>query len=166
MEGASKLTGGKGEHHYAVAIEWTGNRGSGTSDYRAYGRDHTIAAGGKPVIAGSADAAFRGDAARWNPEDLLVAALSACHQLAYLHLCATAGIHVLAYRDEASGTMVEDAATGGGHFVSVVLRPQVTIGATNDAGLAFRFHEDAGARCFIANSVRFAVRHEPVIRQA
>src|SRR5690242_16645175 len=117
----------RGEHQYAVDATWTGNHGTGTSGYRAYGREHSIAAGTKPVIPGSADSAFRGDAARWNPEDLLVAALSACHQLWYLHLCADAGVVVLAYRDHATGTMVEDPATGSGRFVRVVLRPQVTV---------------------------------------
>jgi organic hydroperoxide reductase OsmC/OhrA len=82
----------KGTHTYGVKIEWTGNRGSGTSGYREYGREHTIAAGSKPDIPGSSDAAFRGNAERWNPEDLLVASASACHKLWYLHLCADAGI--------------------------------------------------------------------------
>src|SRR3954470_11377049 len=79
------MAGTKGEHTYKVEVEWIGNRGTGTSDYRAYGRDHTINAGAKPIIPGSADPAFRGDAGRWNPEDLVVAALSACHKLWYLH---------------------------------------------------------------------------------
>ncbi|KFD11444.1 OsmC/Ohr family protein [Serratia marcescens subsp. marcescens ATCC 13880] len=103
----------KGEHHYQVAVTWQGNLGAGTEDYRAYGRDHLIGAAGKADIAGSADPAFRGDATRWNPEDLLVASLSACHKLWYLHLCATSGISVLAYQDDAVGVMREDAARGG-----------------------------------------------------
>jgi organic hydroperoxide reductase OsmC/OhrA len=156
----------RGEHHYTVDVEWNGNRGTGTSGYRAYGRDHSISAGTKPVIPGSADPAFRGDAARWNPEDLLVAALSACHQLWYLHLCADAGIAVLAYQDHAAGTMVEDPATGGGRFVRVVLRPQVTVRAGDDADRARRLHDEAHAKCYIASSVNFAVTHEPIIRHA
>jgi len=156
----------RGEHHYAVDVEWTGNQGTGTSGYRAYGRDHSISAGAKPAIPGSSDPAFRGDPARWNPEDLLVASLSACHQLWYLHLCADAGIGVLAYRDHATGTMVEDSATGSGRFIHVVLHPQVTIRAAEDAGLAHRLHHDAHARCYIASSVNFAIEHEPVIHRA
>jgi len=156
----------RGEHHYAVDVEWTGNQGTGTSGYRAYGRDHSITAGTKPVILGSSDPAFRGDAARWNPEDLLVAALSTCHQLWYLHLCADAGIAVVAYRDHATGTMVEDLGTGGGRFVRVVLHPQVTIRAGDDADLARRLHHEAHAKCYIASSVNFAVEHEPVIHRA
>jgi organic hydroperoxide reductase OsmC/OhrA len=158
------MAGRSREHHYALTVAWTGNLGSGTSGYRAYGRDHTITAGGKPAIPGSSDPAFLGDAARWNPEDLLVASLAACHQLWYLHLCSEAGIVVLAYRDEASGTMAEDA-TGAGRFSRVVLRPHVTVRADDDAETALRLHHDAHARCFIANSVNFPVELEPVVER-
>jgi organic hydroperoxide reductase OsmC/OhrA len=151
------------EHVYQVAVEWTGNRGSGTSDYRAYGRDHTINAGAKPPILGSADPSYRGDANRWNPEDLVVAALSACHKLWYLHLCAINGIAVLAYRDQAIGTMQEDAATGSGRMTGVVLHPHVTIRPGDDVALAKRLHEDAHAKCYVANSVNFPVEHQPLI---
>ena len=90
-------------HVYTARIEWSGNLGFGTSSYRAYSRDYRISAGDKPPIEGSSDPAFRGDARRWNPEELLVASLSTCHQLWYLHLCAEAGIVVTAYHDEPSG---------------------------------------------------------------
>jgi organic hydroperoxide reductase OsmC/OhrA len=150
-------------HRYAVTMEWTGNTGSGTSGYRAYERSHEITAGDKPPIAGSSDPNFRGDARRWNPEELLVASLSACHQLWYLHLCADAGIVVTAYIDRAEGVMVEDA-TGGGHFERVVLRPLVTLAAGSDAERARALHPTAHERCFIANSVNFPVDHEPEIR--
>ena len=121
-----------------------------------------ISAGAKPLIQGSSDPGFRGDAARWSPEDLLVAALSACHELFYLHLCADAGISVLAYKDTASGEMIEDS-TSGGRFTRVVLRPQITIREGDDLVLAERLHHDAHAKCFIANSVNFSVSCEPVI---
>ena len=150
------------EHSYAVTVEWTGNRGVGTETYRAYGREHQISAVGKPTIPGSSDPAFRGDPDRWNPEELLVAAAYACHKLWYLHLAAQAGISVLAYRDEAVGVMVEDA-TAGDRMTEIVLRPHVTIRAGDDAGLALRVHHDVPARCAIANSVKCAIRHEPVI---
>jgi organic hydroperoxide reductase OsmC/OhrA len=149
------------EHHYAVTVEWTGNRGTGTSGYRGYGRDYTIEAAGKPAIPGSADPAFRGDKARWNPEDLLVASASACHKLWYLHLCADAGVAVLAYVDEAQGTMVDNAEAG--HFKEIVLRPRVTIRAGDNRSLAERLHHDAHEQCYIANSVNFPIRCEPVI---
>lgn len=148
------------QHTYHVTVEWTGNQGSGTSSYQAYGRDHTISAGDKPAIAGSADPAFRGDSKRWNPEDLLVASTSACHKLWYLHLCAEAGIVVAAYEDHAEGTMVEGAK---GHFTRIVLRPRVTIRSGDDIELAVRLHHDAHEQCFIANSLNFPVVCEPVI---
>lgn len=151
------------EHRYRVEVEWTGNRGSGTADYRAYGRDHRIAAPDKPEIAGSSDPAFRGDSGRWNPEELLVASISACHKLWYLHLCAEGGIAVVAYRDLAEGAMAEDAG-GSGRFTGVTLRPEVRIGA-GDARLALDLHRKAHAMCFIANSLNFPVECEPVIVQ-
>lgn len=147
-------------HDYTVRIEWTGNQGSGTSSYRAYSRSHEIAAPGKPAIAGSSDPKFRGDAARWNPEELLVASLSACHQLWYLHLCAEAGIIVQAYRDDAVGVMLEQP-DGAGQFESVTLRPHVTLAPGSDAAIARRLHEQAARMCFIARSVSFRVEHEP-----
>lgn len=153
------------EHRYTLRLEWQGNRGSGTSTYAAYGREHRLSAAGKPEIAGSSDPAFRGDAARWNPEELLIASLSACHQLWYLHLAAEADITVTAYHDEPVGTMVEDA-NGGGRFIRVVLRPTVTIREGDDAARAKALHERAHALCFIANSVNFEVGCEPVIRHA
>ncbi len=154
----------KREHHYEVVVEWTGNRGTGTSDYRAYARDHIITADHKPEIAGSSDADFRGDAARWSPEDLLVAGLAACHKLWYLHLCAEAGVGVLAYRDRAIGVMIEDPDSGG-YFTRVTLRPHVTVRPEDDVALAERLHADAHAKCFIANSVNFPVVHEPLIER-
>ncbi|MFD4840520.1 OsmC family protein [Achromobacter sp. NPDC058515] len=152
----------KGEHHYTVTVDWTGNTGAGTSSYAAYSRDHLIQAAGKPDVPGSSDPAFRGDPARWNPEDMLVASLSACHKLWYLHLCAAEGVTVEAYRDEAQGVMVEDRERGGA-FAQVTLRPQVTIRAGGDAALATALHERAHHFCFIANSVNFPVRCEPSI---
>jgi organic hydroperoxide reductase OsmC/OhrA len=149
-------------HKYEVSVEWVGNRGRGTAEYTGYSRDHVISAGAKPLIHGSSDPGFRGDAARWSPEDFLVAALSACHKLFYLHLCADAGISVLAYKDTASGEMIEDSASGG-HFTRVVLRPKITIREGDDLALAERLHHDAHAKCFIANSVNFPVSCEPVI---
>lgn len=150
------------EHRYNVVVQWTGNRGTGTADYRAYDRAHEIGAPGKPSIPGSADPQFRGDPERWNPEELLVASLSACHKLWYLHLAASAGIVVTDYVDSADGIMVEDE-TGGGHFARVVLRPRVTVTAESDVEAAQRLHDDAHAKCFIANSVNFPVDHEPVV---
>jgi organic hydroperoxide reductase OsmC/OhrA len=149
-------------HSYAVSVTWTGNRGTGTSGYRAYDRDHDVAADGRPVIAASSEPLFRGDPARWNPELELVAALSQCHMLWYLHLCAVAGVIVTGYTDDAGGTMTE-ADDGGGRFTEVLLRPQVTIASPEAAEAAASLHKEAHAKCFIASSVNFPVRHEPVI---
>lgn len=153
------------EDIYETSLRWTGDRGEGTADYRAYGREHLISAAGKPDLAGSADPAFRGDADRWNPEELLVAALSACHMLMYLHLCADAGVVVTGYEDDASGVMVM-AADGGGDFREVVLRPRVTVAAADMIATGEGLHERASTLCFIARSVNFPVRHEPVTEVA
>jgi organic hydroperoxide reductase OsmC/OhrA len=150
------------EHTYRIRVTWTGNRGVGTRGYREYGRDHTIAAAGKPDIPGSSDPAFRGSPDRWNPEELLVASASACHKLWYLHLCADAGIVVTAYVDEAVGTMRE--GEGRGAFTAIVLRPRVDIAAGGDADLARRLHDTAHERCYTANSVNFPITCEPEIR--
>src|ERR1700716_187382 len=130
------------EHRYAVTLEWTGNTGTGTAQYRGYERRHEIGVpgGSKAPIAGSSDPAFRGDRSRWNPEGLLVASLSACHQLWYLHLCADAGVVVTAYVDRAEGTMREDA-DGGGQFIAVVLRPSVTVTPGSDLARARALHD-------------------------
>jgi organic hydroperoxide reductase OsmC/OhrA len=152
-------------HRYDVTTTWTGNRGTGTSGYRDYDRDHEVAADGRPAIAGSADPVFRGDKTRWNPELELLAALSQCHMLSYLHMCATAGVVVTAYADNPYGTMAE-TADGGGHFTEVVLRPQVTVADEGMADQAQRLHHDASEKCFIASSVNFPVRHEPSVTVA
>lgn len=150
-------------HHYTVTVQWTGNAGTGTSSYRSYGRQHEIRGeSGKPPIPGSSDPVFRGDPARWNPEELLLAALSACHQLAYLHLCAVAGIVVVAYEDHAEGVMKE-TEDGAGSFERATLRPQVTVAPGSDTAKARELHEAAHAVCFIARSVNFPVLHEPRI---
>lgn len=152
-------------HHYEVALQWTGNRGTGTSAYTAYGRDHVVFAAGKPDLPGSSDAAFRGDPARWNPEELLVAALSQCHLLAYLHECVKAGVTVTAYTDAASGTMETDAE-GGGHFTEVTLLPVVTVADQGMAERAQALHDEAHHHCFIACSVNFPVTHRPSVNVA
>jgi len=152
-------------HSYAVRVTWTGNQGTGTSGYRDYSRDHDVSADGPPTIAGSSDPAFRGDRARWNPELELTASLSQCHMLWYLHLCAEAGVAVLGYTDQASGSM-EEAADGGGRFTEVVLRPRVIVATQDMADAAKRLHADASAKCYIANSVNFPVMHEPTIEVA
>lgn len=152
------------EHAYSVQVRWTGNLGEGTSGYRNYSRNHEVTAEGKPVIPASSDPAFRGDPTRYNPEELLVASLSACHMLWYLHLCSRAGISIAGYIDNAVGTMVE-TSEGGGHFKEVVLRPEVSI-EKGDATTASQLHKEAHRLCFISRSVNFPVRCQPTIRQS
>jgi organic hydroperoxide reductase OsmC/OhrA len=152
-------------HNYDVSVTWTGNRGAGTSGYLIFGRDHDVIAAGRPVIAASSDPAFRGDTARWNPELELTAALSQCHMLWYLHLCAVAGVIVTSYTDDAHGVMTEND-DGSGRFIEVVLRPRVTVAGPEVIDTATSLHTEAHAKCFIANSVNFPVRHEPVVTVA
>jgi organic hydroperoxide reductase OsmC/OhrA len=150
-----------GEHTYHVSVQWTGNKGSGTSGYREYGRDHVIRAGMKPEIPGSSDPAFLGDAARWNPEELLLASASACHKLWYLHLCADAGIRVVDYLDDARGTMLDSPEQG--RFTEIVLHPHVVIRRGDDRALAMELHRKAHSQCYVANSVNFPIRCEPTV---
>jgi len=149
------------DHHYALGLTWTGNRGSGTSGYRDYDRSCVLAAEGKPELLGSADPTFRGDRTRWNPEELLVAALSQCHLLSYLHSAVNHGVVVTAYSDEPVGTMSQVGQ--GGRFTSVLLRPRVTIADPAQVELAREIHHEASENCFIAASVSFPVIHEPEI---
>lgn len=152
-------------HGYVTNLTWTGNRGVGTASYESYDRAFQLEAGAKPTLFGSADVAFHGDAGAWNPEDLLVASLSGCHQLWYLHLCSRAGIVVTAYRDRAEGIMTEEGRKGGA-FTSVVLRPEVRITDGVRIEEALALHEAAHEVCFIARSVNFPVTIEPKVEAA
>ena len=150
-------------HHFEATVTWTGNQGTGTSTYRAYSRNYEITGDGKSAaIAGSSTPVFRGDKTRYNPEDLLIASLSACHMLWVLHLCAEAKITVVEYVDTASGTMALNA-DGSGQFSEVVLRPRITVlESARDADVRAA-NEKAHGLCFIARSVNFPVRHEPTV---
>lgn len=150
------------DHLFLASLTWTGNRGTGTSATRAFGRDHVVSVAGKPDIHGSAARVFHGDVDRWNPEEMLIAALAQCHLLSYLYVAVRNGIVVESYEDAAQGTLVT-TPDGGGRFREVVLRPVVTISA-GDPLLATTLHAEANRLCFIASSVNFPVRHEPVVR--
>lgn len=151
------------EHSYAARVVWRGNTGEGTARYNAYHREYRVEIAGKPHLPGSADPAFRGDAALHNPEDLFLASISACHMLFYLSLCARRGVRVLAYQDQPHGTMRVDAG-GGGQFDEITLHPSVVIAADADAALATQLHDTAHELCFIARSCRVPIHHHPSIR--
>lgn len=155
---------GSRTHHYKTRLVWTGVEHPVTS-FRNHVRAYEISSPEKPTILGSSDPVFRGDARRWNPEDLLVASLSACHKLWYMGLCAAAGIVVLSYEDNAEGMMVEESS-GAGQFAWVTLRPVVTLAPGSDRQKAMSLHHTASTNCFIARSVNFPVRHEPDVRVA
>jgi organic hydroperoxide reductase OsmC/OhrA len=149
------------EHTYALAAEWTGNRGGGTTGYRDYGRNVVLRVTGKPDLLASADGPFRGDADRWNPEELLLAALSECHLLSYLYVAVLHGVVVTGYSDAATGGM-DVEPDGSGRFTRVDLRPRVELADESQRALADSLHAEANRLCFIANSVAFPVRHQPV----
>ncbi len=150
-------------HHYNLAIKWTGNTGTGTSNYRQYDRSHTVTIDRKADILCSSDPNFRGDPTRHNPEELFVASLSSCHMLWYLHLCSENGVVVTGYVDDATGTM-QETEDGGGYFTEVTLHPVVTVTEEAMFERANALHQQANALCFIANSCNFPVHHEPVCK--
>ncbi|MGM9470896.1 OsmC family protein [Pseudarthrobacter sp. YS3] len=152
---------GLSEHHYALTVLWTGNLGEGTSSYRGYSRDHDVLIPGLPVLPGSADPTFHGDRERYNPEQLLLAALAQCHMLSFLHVAVRHGVVVTDYRDEATGTLRLNR-DGSGEFESVTLHPHVILADPAHVALAEQLHREANQVCFIARSVNFPVRHEPV----
>lgn len=150
-------------HHYQTKVEWTGNEGRGTTDYKAYSRNHVISVAGKSApILGSSDPAFRGDKTRYNPEDMLVASISACHLLWYLHLCAVNDVVITTYIDSATGVMTE-SENGSGQFTEVILHPSITVEKESMIEKAKQLHDDAHKMCFIANSCNFPIKHEPKI---
>ncbi len=151
-------------HRYRVAVRWTGDLGEGTRSYGGYRRDHAIEIAGKPPILATSGLSPGRDAARVNPDELLVAALSSCHMLWYLHLCAEAGVVVVGYHDAAEGTL-ETGPDGGGRFTGATLRPRVRVRA-GDLDRARALHAEAHHRCFVANSVNFPVAIEPTVERA
>jgi organic hydroperoxide reductase OsmC/OhrA len=150
-----------GEHHYSLTVRWTGNLGDGTSSYRGYSRDHDVQIPGLPVLRGSADPTFHGDRTRFNPEQLLLAALAQCHMLSFLHVAVRHGAVVTGYQDDATGVMRLNR-DGSGQFETVTLNPRVTLADPAHVELAAQMHHEANQICFIARSVNFPVLHSPV----
>lgn len=147
-------------HHYTTNLQWTGNKGNGTSNYKAFERSHTIKVEGKPQIQGSSDPSFRGDSSKYNPEELFLSSLSCCHMLWYLHLCSVGGVNIIEYSDKATAIM-EETEDGGGRFTEVLLNPSVTVSDESMVEKALELHKQANQKCFIANSVNFSVKHNP-----
>ncbi|MEO7029910.1 MAG: OsmC family protein [Acidobacteriaceae bacterium] len=162
QERASKSGPPKPTHHYSMSVEWTGNDGVGTQTYRSYRRDHIVSAQGKVPIDASSDPAFRGDPSRYNPEELFIAAISSCHMLWYLHLCAVNGVVVTKYKDDAAGIMQEDAK-GSGFFKQITLHPKITITDAAFQERAKSLHHEAHELCFLARSVNFDIDIDPEI---
>lgn len=155
-----------GEHGYGIELEWTGDLGEGTTSARSYSRSHVVRSPGKlHDLQGSSDRVFHGDRERWNPEELLLAALADCHMLSYLYAAARNGVVVHGYTDSASATLREDGR-GGGALVEAVLRPRVLVADASMIETAQSLHAEASELCFIASSVAFPVRHEPTAEVA
>ena len=152
------MTHGK-EHEYRSQLTWESDRVEGPFDYKSYTRNFRVSMPGKADLLGSADPAFRGDPSRHNPEELLVAALSSCHMLSYLALCARKGIKVMRYSDDASGVM-STRPDGSGAFESVTLRPRVEVAEEGMRSEAMALHEAAHTYCFVSSSVNFPVGYE------
>jgi organic hydroperoxide reductase OsmC/OhrA len=148
------------QHHYQLKVIWTGNKGTGTDHYSHYERSHRIEIENKTTIFASSDTPFLGDATKHNPEDFLLASLSTCHMLWYLHLCADAGVIVKAYSDNPIGILTQ-LDHGGGSFSEVTLFPQVIVKDKSMIEQANELHQKANEKCFIANSVNFKVKHVP-----
>lgn len=153
----------KNQHTYKLTIQWTGNTGSGTTDYRSYERSHTVSIPNKVGIECSSDPTFRGDDSKYNPEELFLASLSSCHMLWYLHLCAEAGVNVIDYKDNAGGIM-QETKTNGGHFKEVMLKPIVIVSDESMIEKAIELHLEANKHCFIANSCNFPILHQPIVK--
>jgi organic hydroperoxide reductase OsmC/OhrA len=153
------------QHRYSARVTWTGNLGQGTSSYRAYSRNHEIAAAGKPVLPARPIRRFAAIPRATTPRN---SSSSRCPRVTCSGICICAReakISVIEYVDEASGAMAETARWGG-RFTEVTLRPQVVIAPGGDLARAEELHEGAHHLCFIANSVNFPVRCEPRTRVA
>jgi organic hydroperoxide reductase OsmC/OhrA len=149
------------DHLYRTRLRWTGDLGEGTREYRGYSRDHTVAFEGKPDLLLTSGLSPRRDPHRANPDELVIAALSSCHMLSYLHLCSEAGVVVGEYTDEAEGTLTLERG-GAGRFTRATLRPRVVLRAGSPEK-ARALHEEAHRICYVANSVNFPVAVEPTV---
>jgi organic hydroperoxide reductase OsmC/OhrA len=142
------------EHH--IHLAW--DKGDAPFTYNDYPRNHALSfKNGQETVIASAAPAYKGDATKADPEDLLVASLSSCHMLSFLAIANKKKVTVTAYEDDAVGFLENDNGTLW--IARVILRPKVTCDA--DAGTLAQIHHLAHEACFIANSVKTDVRIEP-----
>lgn len=146
----------KNEFNYTLALNWLGDK-NGT--HHREDRFYEIRIEGKPKLLGSADQPFFGDPSLYNPEDLLLSALSSCHMMSYLYVCRKAGIKISSYQDNPVGTLKLNKE-GIGKFENVTLKPQVVLADKSQTQQASALHHKAGKLCFIANSVNFDIKYE------
>ncbi len=147
------------EHH--ASVRW--KRASVDFTYEHYNRAHEVAfKSGAIVLPGSAAPAFRGDADRVDPEEAFVAALSACHMLSLLAICARKRLTVDAYEDDAVGVL-EKGANGKLWISRVTLRPRIGFapGTSVSTAQLAEIHHLSHEECFIANSVKTDVSVAP-----
>ncbi|MBL7913148.1 MAG: OsmC family protein [Bacteroidia bacterium] len=149
------------QQQYQLTVKWTGNTGAGTASKDSYERSHEVSVKGKQKIKCSSDSSYKGDKTKNNPEDLLLASLSACHMLWFLHFCALEGVVVVDYVDNAEGKMIQ-TTNGAGYFTEVVLNPIVIVQNASMINKAHELHKKASDFCFIANSVKFPVYQRPI----
>jgi organic hydroperoxide reductase OsmC/OhrA len=141
------------EHH--VKLSW--DKGDAPFAYNEYPRNHTLSfKNGQETVTASAAPAYKGDASKADPEDLLVASLSSCHMLSFLAIAIKKRVTVTSYEDDAVGFLEND--NGKLWIARVILRPKVTCDA--DAETLAQMHHMAHEACFIANSVKTEVRVE------
>ncbi|MCF8254333.1 MAG: OsmC family protein [Bacteroidia bacterium] len=151
------------QHNFKLTAIWQGNKVEGTKNIRTYDRSHTVSIDGKPELHLTTDNAAVGDKSKLNPEDLLVSAISSCHMLSYLYVCAMEGIIVTEYKDYATGIMIENA-NGGGSFKEVCLNPEIVVAEKSMIEKAIELHHKAHEICYIANSVNFEIKCFPLCK--
>jgi organic hydroperoxide reductase OsmC/OhrA len=145
---------------FPITLTWTGN-----TLEEAYNRSgDTAKPGGPAAIPVSSTAAFGGDPARWNPEELLASALATCHMLTFLALAAKARLEVRGYQDPAQSTM--DTVDRITKVVEIALRPTITVAAGTDLAKVEELFQKAHKYCIIANSITAKVVMEPKVVQA
>ena len=144
------------EHKYQLKLNWTGG-----SEIDAIQNDrmYEVLIDRKPTIYGSADKPFFGDPEKYNPEDLLLAALSACHMMSFMYVCRKLGIKVYHYEDHATG-LLKINQDGTGQFEFAELKPKVKADHMPDGMIFKELNSRAAKLCFIKRSINFTVNYK------